>query len=296
MVEPQGSTTFFVRRLFRRDDNPRLANKINFGCKAGSHHMNDIMTQRGIPEPGKGLLRSVWMAIAVVTALALAGAVHAYEVTPMRVFLQPDRGQNSATITINNIREEPLPVEIQVFRRVVAANGEQTFEPADEEFITFPPQVQIAAGQSQAIRIQYVGTLGEAAEAFVVQVTEVPVNKLEGTGIQFTYNFGVAVYVQPPRARARLAVSEVSAVDGAVRFKVTNSGNDYGFLTGQALEYRVGAARVTLTPDQLTGLVSNPIVPPGTTREFAIPLASSPDAGPRPASGPVEVRLLRGES
>lgn len=254
------------------------------------------MTQSGKVVFGQGLTRWLWIVLALATAFALAGAVRAYEVTPMRVFLQPDRGQNSATITINNIREEPLPVEIQVFRRVVAANGEQTFEPAEEEFITFPPQVQIAAGQSQAIRIQYVGSLGETAEAFVVQVTEVPVNKLEGTGIQFTYNFGVAVYVQPPRARARLAVSEASAAEGTLRFKVANSGNDYGFLTGQVLEYRVGAARVQLTPDELSTLVSNPIVPPGASREFAITLAATPEAGTPAANGPVEVRLLRGES
>lgn len=242
------------------------------------------------------LIRRFWLAVAAVIGLMLAGTAQAYEVTPMRVFLQPDRGQNSATITINNIRDEPLPVEIQVFRRVVRSDGEQTFEPAEEEFITFPPQVQIAAGQSQAIRIQYVGALGEVAEAFVVQVTEVPVNKLEGTGIQFTYNFGVAVYVQPPRARARLAVSEVTAAEGSLRFKVANSGNDYGFLTGQALEYNLGSARVTLTPDEVAGLVSNPIVPPGATREFVLPINPSLVAGAGAASGPVEVRLLRGES
>ncbi len=237
-----------------------------------------------------------WLArvVAMAAGLLMAVAAQAYEVTPMRVFLQPDRGQSSATITINNVRTEALPVEIQVFRRVVAANGEQEFQPAEEDFITFPPQVQIAAGQSQAIRIQYVGSLGEVAEAFVVQVTEVPVNKLEGTGIQFTYNFGVAVYVQPPRARARLAVSEAGVVDGALRFKVANSGNDYGFLTGQALEYRIGTARVTLTPDELSELVSNPIVPPGATREFALPLAAN--AGTAAPAGPAEVRLLRGES
>lgn len=245
---------------------------------------------------GTGLIRWWWIALALVAAFMLAGAVRAYEVTPMRVFLQPDRGQNSATITINNIREEPLPVEIQVFRRVVAADGEQVFEPAEEEFITFPPQVQIPAGQSQAIRIQYVGALGEVAEAFVVQVTEVPVNKLEGTGIQFTYNFGVAVYVQPPRARARLAVSEATAAEGTLRFKVSNSGNDYGFLTGQMLEYRVGTTRVQLKPDELAELVSNPIVPPGASREFALPLTTAPGAPAAAASGPVEVRLLRGES
>jgi P pilus assembly chaperone PapD len=248
--------------------------------------------------PGRAhrtMLRA-WIAIAVSIALLLAAAAQAYEVTPMRVFLQPDRGQNSATITINNIRKEALPVEIQIFRRIVKPDGEQVMEPADDEFITFPPQVQIPAGQSQAIRIQYVGDLGEVAQAFVVQVTEVPVNKLEGTGIQFTYNFGVAVYVQPPRARARLAVSEAVAADGTLRFKVANSGNDYGFLTGQVLEYNIGTARVTLTPDDVAALVSNPIVPPGATREFALPIDKALLAGGGTPGGPVDVRLLRGES
>ena len=178
------------------------------------------MTQAGKVSNGKWLAPWLRLALAVVTAFGLASAARAYEVTPMRVFLQPDRGQSSATITINNIREEPLPVEIQVLRRVVAANGEQVFEPAEEEFIIFPPQVQIAAGQTQAIRIQYVGELGDVAEAFVVQVTEVPVNKLEGTGIQFTYNFGVAVYVQPPQARPRLAQDALEARVPAQRFQI----------------------------------------------------------------------------
>lgn len=231
--------------------------------------------------------------IAALLAI-VPGAALAYEVTPMRLFLQPDRGQTSATITINNVRDEPLPVEIEVLRRTVAADGEQTFEPADDEFIVFPPQAQISAGASQAIRIQYVGDLGDVAEAFVVQVTEVPVNRLEGTGIQFTYNFGVAVYIQPPRARARLSVREAVVAGGAVRFEVANSGNDFGFLTGQALEYRVGTARVTLTPDELASLISNPIVPPGAMREFALPLAEADAASG--AAGPVEVRLLRGDS
>lgn len=254
------------------------------------------MAQRSIFEHSKRLRQYLCLAFAIVAAVALAGTAQAYEVTPMRVFLQPARGQTATTITINNIRAEPLPVEIQVLRRVVAANGEQTFEPAEEEFITFPPQVQIPAGQSQAIRIQYVGTLGEVAEAFVVQVTEVPVNKLEGTGIQFTYNFGVAVYVQPQRARARLAVSEAEAMDGTLRFKVVNSGNDFGFLTGQVLEYRVGAARVTLTPDDVASLIRNPIVPPGATREFVVPLDPILGVRSAPADGPTEVRLLRDDS
>lgn len=230
------------------------------------------------------------MAFIALGAALLGSAAHAYEVTPMRIFLQPDRGQTSTTITINNVRDEALPVEIQVFRRLVAPDGEQTFEPADDDFIVFPPQVQIEAGQSQAIRIQFAGSIGAVSEAYVVQVTEVPVNRLDGTGIQFTYNFGVAVYLQPARARARLAVNNPVITGGMVQFEIANSGNDYGFLTGQALEYRVAGQRVVLTPDELGEAVSNPIVPPNSARQFALPL------GDGAVSGPVEVRLLRGDS
>lgn len=235
-------------------------------------------------------LQSAAFAFAALAAVLLGGPAYAYEVTPMRIFLQPDRGQTSTTITINNVRDAALPVEIQVFRRLVAPDGEQTFEPADEDFIVFPPQVQIEAGQSQAIRIQFAGNIGAVSEAYVVQVTEVPVNRLEGTGIQFTYNFGVAVYLQPARARARLVVNNPVIADGMVQFEVVNSGNDYGFLNGQALEYRVAGERVVLSPDDLGAAVSNPIVPPNSARQFALPL------GDVAAAGPVEVRLLRGDS
>ncbi len=81
-----------------------------------------------------------------------------------------------------------------------------------------------------------------------------------------------------------------------MRFKVANNGNDYGFLTGQVIEYRVGASRITLTPDDVATLISNPIVPPGTSREFVFPLDPSLEAAAAAASGPAEVRLLRGES
>jgi fimbrial chaperone protein len=233
--------------------------------------------------------------VALVAAALLASPARAYEVTPMRIFLQPERGQTSATITINNVRDAALPVEILVLRRLVAPDGEQTFEPADEQFIVFPPQVQIEAGQSQAIRIQFAGNLGNVAEAYVVQVTEVPVNRLEGTGIQFTYNFGVAVYLQPSRARARMSVTNPVISDGSLHFEVVNSGNDFGFLTGQGLEYRIGGKRVTISPDDLGELVSNPIVPPNSSRQFILPLGDAAE-GAAALSGPAEVRLLRNDN
>ena len=226
----------------------------------------------------------------VLCALLLVTPLWAYEVSPMRIFLQPSRGQTSATIAVNNIRPDPLPIEVKILRRIVKDDGTQTFEPADNDFVVFPPQAEIAASQSQAIRIQYLGTVAEQSEGYVVQITEVPVNRLDGSGIQFTYNFGVAVYVQPNRPRIRLNVENPVVSQGRLRFRVSNAGNDFGFINGQTLEYKIGGKTVSIDRDTLTTLVENPIIRPGGYRDFDFPVEGATDGQP------VQVKLVRAEA
>jgi fimbrial chaperone protein len=235
------------------------------------------------------LASTIKAAMLVIVALAMATVAHAYEVSPMRIFLQPSRGQSSATIAVNNIRTDSLPIEVKVLRRLVNPDGSQTFQPADDKFVIFPPQAQIAAGQSQALRVQYTGDAVTESEAYVIQVTEVPVNRLEQSGIQFTYNFGVAVYVQANRPRARLAIENTRIVEGKLRFKVANSGNDFAFINGQQLEYQIGDEKFRLDRDALTNLVENPIISPNSEREFSLSLDNLIDGTP------VKVRLSRAD-
>lgn len=231
---------------------------------------------RNVKTPGKTL--RLMRACLAAFALSVAIPAHSYEVSPMRMVLQPERGQNSGTISVNNIRDEDLLIEIQVFRRILSENGEQTLEPADDEFLVFPPQMRIAPGGSQSIRFQYLGALAGVSEAFVVQVTEVPVNRVEQTGIQMVYNFGVAVYLRPNRARSRLEASEGSIRNGRLRFTMTNEGNDYGFVLGQALEYRVGDEQRTIAPEQLTELIALPLFAPDSRRIVELPIEGAADA------------------
>lgn len=237
---------------------------------------------------------TVWRQVGVfciaLCAFFVVAPLQAYEVSPMRIFLQPSRGQTSATIAVNNIRPEALPIEVKILRRIVNDDGTQTFEPADDQFVVFPPQAQIAASQSQAIRIQYLGAVGAESEAYVVQITEVPVNKLDGSGIQFTYNFGVAVYIQPNRPRARLGIESPVIAEGSLRFRVNNNGNDFGFINGQTLEYRVGDKKVSIDRETLTTLVENPMIRPGGSRDFVLPVDGLTDGQA------VEVKLLRSDS
>lgn len=226
---------------------------------------------------------------ALLFAMCAAVVAHAYEVSPMRIFLVPAEGRNQATLTINNIRAEVLPVEIKVFRRDTAIDGTETLVETEDAFLVFPPQVQVAANSAQAIRIQYMGPADiTQSVAYVVQVVEVPVTTEGFSGVRFTYNFGSAVYVEPPRAVERSTVMAATRDGDGLRLTVRNDGTKYGLLHQHRLIVEVGGRKVELTGDDLAGRIENPLLPPGMDREFRI---SVPEL---PADGAVSAELRAG--
>jgi fimbrial chaperone protein len=216
-------------------------------------------------------------AAAVVASLCLATTASAHEVTPMRVFLAPHAGQSSAVVTVANSRTDPLPFEVRVLRREVAADGSQTFSPAEEQFAVFPPQALVAPQQSQAIRFQYIGdpALAQSA-AYVLQVKEVPVMPEGFSGVITVYDFGVAVYVQAANARADIAVSAVERNGDDIRFSIVNTGSDYGFLAQRSVTLSAGGEQRVLDPEALAAQIENPILPPNSTRHFSLQVPGLP--------------------
>lgn len=232
-----------------------------------------------------------WMTGTVICiglmALGLASAA-AWTVQPMRIELNPAGGANSGSFSVSNTGPEALPVEIVVLRRVMDLDGNQSFEPAESAFSVFPPQAVIQPGSSQAFRFQFLGAPQVSnAEAYVIDVREVPV-RLDGrSGIVIAYNFGVAVYVEPPNARSRLQV-ESAAVDGdgTLSVLIANNGNAYGRLTNDRFVVRQGERRIDLEGPALAESVSNPLVPPSGRRRLT--LAMDQTLTP----GPAEVELI----
>lgn len=211
-------------------------------------------------------------------ALSLAAPAAAYEVSPLRIFLEPASGKRAATVSVNNTRDDALFIEVKVFRRVVERDGSQTLVPNDDAFVVFPPQRRIEPKSSQAVRIQFAGELQEGrSESYVVQITEVPVDQTGFSGVRFTYNFGVAVYVDPPRVQPKLLASAGVVRDGVLSFTVRNDGPAYGFTTGHALRMNSADSTVTIEPAELAERVSMPIIPPYSERDFNFPVEGLAD-------------------
>lgn len=215
--------------------------------------------------------------IAFLVAPVLAVAGSAMDVQPLRVTLVPTQGQTSGTLSVNNTRDRTLPFEVVVERRVIAQDGAQTFTPAEDDFIVFPPQGSVEPGRSQAVRFQYVGTTDlSQTQGYVIRVKEVPVTPEGFSGVQFAYAFGVAVYVKPKDARHAIRVDSVERSAGGLTLQVTNTGNDYGLLTDKRLRVEVGGQRKTYERQKLGELIGLPLMAPGATRTLKVAIADLP--------------------
>ena len=215
------------------------------------------------------------------TTLAIGSAGHTHEVQPIRSFINVGEGQRDGVISIRNTRNHSLPIEMVVFRRIVAEDGTQTLERADDDFLVFPPQMVVPEGASQAVRYQYLGDPDIAESiAYVIEAQEVPVVPEGFSGITTVYNVGAAVYVQPARPQAQLAISNVRRDGDIVRFEVRNSGNDYSFLTLNQMELRFADEAFALEPEVVNAIIANPIVPPNSLRRFEMDVSAYPDGVP----------------
>lgn len=212
---------------------------------------------------------------------SIGGGAYAHEVQPIRNFVNVGEGQRDGVINIRNTRNSDLPIEMAVFRRVVEEDGTQTMVPADDDFLIFPPQMVIPQGASQGVRFQYLGdpTLTQSV-AYVIEAQEVPVVPEGFSGIITVYNVGSAVYIQPARPRAELAISNISRDGDIVRFEVRNIGNDYSFLTLNAMELNFGGERFTLEAETVNEIIANPIVPPNSLRRFEMDVSRFPNGTP----------------
>ncbi len=222
-------------------------------------------------------MRNLWFSVcALLAAVTLSTAAAAYEVGPLRTFLLPAQGRTSATISVFNTASDDLLFEVKTFRRDVARDGTQTLVPVDGVFTIFPVQARVAPQKTQAVRIQYRGepVTGDS-RSYVVQIAEVPVMKPGFSGVKFAYNFGVAVYVDAPRAKASLQpLTNVSAESGKLHFSVENTGAAYAFTTNYALQYRTSdGTSATLEPAGLSKVIEDPIIPPHSVRDFDLPVA-----------------------
>lgn len=216
------------------------------------------------------LLISIFLVVALTPAKA-------FRVLPMVYDLSASGEGARTTIRIENTGANPLPVEIFAQKRMIQEDGSETREPADDDFLIFPPQAVIPPNSAQALRIQYIGKPDiENSVGYVITVAQLPIDfeEEEGAGVRFAFEFGTSVNVIPKGAKASVKVIGASVNQGGkAEALVENKGKAYTRLTyGRWVFKNEDGVRYTLEGDPLREMLAQPLIQPQTKRRIAFDL------------------------
>ena len=266
--------------------------------------------------------RLAYGVIATVTmaALALPSVVHAMRVSPMVVEMQTGGANAVARVQVQNINKGDLPFETRITRIDFDDSGNINETPADEDFLVFPPQGLLKAGQRQVIRLQWLGPVDlPASRGYYISINQLPVSlepgneSAPGASVQIVYHMKALVTVAPPRATPRVSVVSVKPITMAIKpaegatplvatdaaappaepaigpgleVVVRNTGTRYAMMAGAkwTITGKDQAGKpltVVVGPDELNCTVGvGYLAPLNGTRTFKVPTASAFGAAP----------------
>ena len=228
---------------------------------------------------------------AVAAAAMVATVVHAMTVSPVVVDLTTSGQRMSQVITIENKYAKPVILEMLSQEAEYTDDGVRGVGKPTEDLLMFPPQVQIAPGGSQAIRIQYVGDPELAkSKHYFVTVAQLPVKMPDGqSGVQLLYNFQIVTGVAMAGKRANIKVVSAESYmgeDGKPRLLLVlnNETDTYGYLSGGSLRIAQKNAagqetfKKNLNSDQISQEIGFGLVGAGQIRRLKTPIIL-PEAG-----------------
>lgn len=216
------------------------------------------------------LRNSLW----ALALTALSFAAQAISFTPIEAEFTPSGRGSTQIFRLENTTAEPAAVEISMFTRAMAKDGEDILKEADDQFNVFPTQMVLQPGQVQTIRVQYVGPAGfESERAFRLVAEQLPIDvgqapATNGGRMRLLVKYIASVYVRPPNLKAALVVKKVNVIDGKwLAITVENEGKTRKIM--KDLTVTIGS--VELTGVALKGMEGENVLA-GTTREFRIAL------------------------
>ena len=195
-------------------------------------------------------------------------SAHAYEIAPIVQEFAPSGAGAVRSFTVRNTQSEPVALQIEMFRRGVDENGVETREPENEDFIVSPPQLVVAPGASQVVRVHWIGDPKPDHElSYRMVVSQIPIRYQKETtseinaSVQLGYTYEVAVYITPPRAKPLAEIISVEpALDAAgaqvMRVRVKSAGDTRAILIDPILTVtpESGGPTVELKGEAVKGL------------------------------------------
>lgn len=233
---------------------------------------------------GGNVMRHLFLNCLILIALWTGFTAEAMSVSPVVFDLEASGRNARGQLRVLNTAATDIPVAITVYEAKLSPAGEVTTEPADDDFVIFPFQAVIGAGETQVFRVQFLGDPDLAkSKSYIFSVAQQPVELPEGvSGIQILYNFEVVGSVAPIGGEPGLDyLSSEFTTDAEgnrrAELSVKNPTNTHAYLSGTRLELiaRDESGQTVWTetwrPQDIAQTVGIGLVQPGMERKFVLP-------------------------
>lgn len=140
-------------------------------------------------------------------------SISAFKLSPMSQSLYPERGEQHLIFSVQNQSSEPIAVELSVAERKMDEWGKETYPEVEDQFIIFPDQIIVKAGQKRSVKVTYLGNKKVAQEkSFRLIAEQLPIevanqDKGKRTNIRILLKYVAALYITPKKAKSNLILN-----------------------------------------------------------------------------------------
>jgi len=203
-----------------------------------------------------------------------------FTVDPFILRLDISRGQTSGWIELSPSVNRPVPVELNVFQRIIDQDGKENFDsPSSDDLIVYPSEVLLYPGKKVRVQVSWAKPLAPRTDmsyALVLSEVPLPIQSDKPTDaeikVQTLARFRAVVAIETGKPGRLSVVSAQKNDSGKVEIIVENRGEGRIPLDGTYLLIRGKKYR------KFTGSEGNSIMP-GEKRRFIIELPYIPTPG-----------------
>ncbi|ACI97606.1 molecular chaperone [Rhodospirillum centenum] len=215
----------------------------------------------------------------VVGVILLPRPAGAFRLVPIEMEFEPAGRGATQIFQLQNDNADPVAVEITIKARAMDRDGQDVLTDAGDDWVIFPEQIILQPGESQSVRVQWIGPATPDRElAFRLIAEQLPIDigrpPARGGQVRLLVNYIASLYVMPAGVRADVGVvsaQEIATPDGRrLELVLRNGGTTRKPLNEPTLTLKAGGTTVTLTPDRLGGLNGENMLA-GATRRFLLP-------------------------
>lgn len=229
----------------------------------------------------------------IATSPAWAGAT--YRLTPPRMSFDPSGTGATRSFQVISTGDEPVAIEIHMTGRQVATDGTETQPDAEDDFLVYPSQIVLQPGESQTVRVNWLGDPNPDRElAYRIISEQLPIQLNQDAPVTqptvkvtALFRYIGSVYITPRDAKSNVVLTGVSRQTSngsdtlVLDFK--NQGTAHQNLDDLTVTITSagsnGQTAIQLTSEQLKG-VSGENILAGQERQFIIPAPAGLPEGP----------------